>query len=267
MKTYSVDFLFEYHSTTYEPGQFQTARVVGENESLRDTAISVMREALKNGANLWTNEILEDVFIATYLVSDQVYDVKTGYEASGFGLKYALRPDGSIVVLEGYNPLGHDWTFRELHELADAAYIKGDPNKIILGLPIGLGAGGSGIPDMVSFMADVLSIGSFTLAGVRKITEGLKHTGIRRIAKRWKENNIDSPRQLREFLELKGAWRLAEVKKRLKLDDEFAMKLLTSLGMEIDGDLWKPGYSAKAIKKRKKWLELEKKYEERVYLS
>lgn len=264
MNSYRVNFLLQYHSKEYVGGQFRTSRIVGESDSLRKAAISVIKEALDDGANIWADEASEGAHIAVYLANNKVHDLKTGFESSGFGIKYALRPDGSLVVLEGYSPLGHDWTFKELHELAKCEYVKGDPKEIILGLPDGLGAGGVGVLDFISFLADVLSIGVASASVLRKISSNLKYHNIRKITKQWKENNIDSPRQIREFLEVKGTWTLSEVKRRLKLDDEFAIKLLASLGMEADGNLWKPGYSDTAIKNHKKWIQLEEKYEKEL---
>ncbi|HYF96773.1 MAG TPA: hypothetical protein VD947_01905, partial [Patescibacteria group bacterium] len=153
-----VKFTFEYYSENYATGTYTAERYLKDSDSIRQAAISVMREAVESGADVWTQDIDNDRSIALYLASKDISDTKTGYKYSGFGIGYDLDDSGGIIILDGYAPLRHDWTYLRIKELVELGYIKGNPARIVIGLPEGLGAGPQDIFDWLGFFADTLQV-------------------------------------------------------------------------------------------------------------
>ena len=259
-KTYTIKFSFDYYSSEMIWGRYEAERQLKLSDSLRKAAISVMNEALENGADIWTSDIDNDSSISIYVASRKIKDTDTGYDHSGFGTKYALDADGGIVLLEDYAPLHHDWNLAQIQELLEHGYIEGVPHHIIIGLPEGLGAGPQDIFDWLGFFADTLQVVGSTVLVKKYIIIPLRDRNIRKITKKWTKNGIKYPSQLREFIDTKADWELYEVKKRLKIDDEYAIKLLTALGLEPQKNSWRLSHSKQSIKNRKKWLRNEKRY-------
>ncbi|MCA9323820.1 hypothetical protein KC992_01830 [Candidatus Saccharibacteria bacterium] len=260
IKTHSITFIFEYFSECYKQGKYISRRHLTPNDSIREAAISVMREAIKNGADVWTKDINNESSISIYLVNDEINNAGSGYRNSGFGIKYDLNNSGGIIILDGYGPLQHDWAYSRIIELVELGYIKGDTTKIIVGLPEGLGAGEE-IYDFIGFLADVITVVGPSLAVVKYSKRKLNHRRIRRIVKKWAKNNIRYPHQIREFIDTKAEWSVGEVKKRLKLNEEYAIKLLSALGYEPVGNSWRLTQSKSSIRIRKNWMRNEKKYQ------
>ena len=72
------------------------------------------------------------------------------------------------------------------------------------------------------------------------------------------------PAQLREFIDVKAEWTLSEVKTRLKLNEEQAIKLLDALGLEPINNSWRLTQTKNSINKRKRWIVNEKKSKEKL---
>lgn len=242
--------------------KYEANRLVDGADSVRVVSMSVISEAMSKGVKVppWVEHKEHDIPISVYIASDAVHDTESGFTDSGFGIKYTIRQDGSVVILDGYSPLYYDWTFNTLDELVAEGYIKGDSRHIIIGTPGELGGGDLGIFDWVGFIASLEVFARFSVAGVRQVRQNAQLRNVRKIAEDWQTRGIEYPRHLREFIDTKGVWELAEVKKRLKLNDQYAIKLLTALGYEPVDDLWKMTHSTGSIKKRKAWMRNERKY-------
>jgi hypothetical protein len=230
------------------------------SSSIRTESLQVIRQAQEEGLTDRRDRAEDDAAVSVYLTNEKVTDALSGYDESGFGIKYSLNKDGSLRVLHGYEPLHHDWSLAELEELTEAGYIKGNPYKILVVLPTGLGAAPQDLFDWLGFMANVFGIGTPSVAVLKDIIGLIRYRKIRKAAEIWTKNGIQYPSQIREFIDTKPGWKLTEVKRRLKLDDEYAIKLLTALGLEPKKDAWQLTHSKKSIANRKKWLSGEKKY-------
>ncbi|QHN42679.1 hypothetical protein GII36_02300 [Candidatus Mycosynbacter amalyticus] len=180
---------------------------------------------------------------------------------STFGIKYGLNLDGGIKILDGYMPLSYDWTFREVSELVEDGYVKGSAYHVYVRVPDGLGALGGDTFDLIGFLDSSLSLGMLGYRGMIRVWQFRRYRGLRKLVHNWKEKNgVRYPYQLREFLDEKGEWRLSEVKKRLALNEEYAVKLLAALGYEPVKDSWRLTQSKQSIKHRSNWMKNEKRY-------
>ena len=86
----------------------------------------------------------------------------------------------------------------------------------------------------------------------------------RKIAEQWKEQGVKYPAKLREFIDVKAEWTLSEVKTRLKLNEEQAIKLLDALGLEPINNSWRITHTNNSINKRKHWIANENKYKKKL---
>jgi len=267
MEKYTVGVAYDYYSDsgdvgnpTVSRGRYTAERSVRPTDSVRNTTLSVIREAIGKGIVVWPESVDEDSPVQIYLESDQIRDAKSGYDYSRFGIRYGIAKDGSIIILDGYSPLRHDWTFAELEEMVSCKYLDGNPRRLVVGIPEGLGGDGVPAADWVGFIADMAALLGLSRAGIRWLWRLVRLRSIRKTVRSWQAGGIEYPHQLREFTDTKGVWELAEFKKRLKLDDEWAIFLLTSLGYEPTGNNWKLTHSKSSIKLRKAWLRNEHAY-------
>lgn len=231
-------------------------------DSVRDLAIARLKstEEFRNGS-LWYEDINSETPVHISLLSHRENHSHDKNGHTSFGIKYGLNSNGSIVILEMYAPLHYGWSFKEIKELTEEKYVKGDPTKIYVSLPVGLGAPGPDVFDFIGFMDSSLSLGLLGLHGLKRLTNILRYKKLRQIVKNWQtKNGIRYPSQLREFLSEKGEWKLSEVKLRLGLDEEYAIKLLSALGYEPVKNSWRLTQSDISVKKRKAWMRNEKKY-------
>ncbi|MDQ2972987.1 MAG: hypothetical protein M3Q79_00690 [bacterium] len=248
---YTVKFTFEYDS-----GKYTAERQLMSTDSIREASMSVINEALKEGISTWFDAINEETSLSIYLTSEKIQDIKSGYKHSGFGIKYDLDKDGGVLVLDGFDPLHHDWTLDRILKIVNYGYISEDYKHFIITVPDGLGGGWEGIFDWIGYFITVMEIASYTSRGARS----LLNRQVKNVAQAWEENRIKYPKHLRDFIDTKAEWKIDEVKKRLKINEEFAIKLLTSLGLEPKGDSWKLTQSKSSIRRRKLWIRNEKKY-------
>lgn len=257
----TIQFTLYIESTDGDYSKFEARRKVQSTESIRAHSISVIQEAIEHGVKSWTTDVSDDNAIQLYLAEDDVQNPTEGYNKHGFGIKYAINKDQSIRILNNYEPLHADWTLSEIQELVNANYIKGDQRHIIIGVPCGLGAGGGPMPfEWAGFLIALSAPVKLGWKHALRTVNLIDRRKIQKIAREWKNNGILYPSTLREFIDVKAEWRLPEVKQRLKLSDEYAIKLLTSLGFEPKGDGWRLTHSKASIENRSKWLTLEKKY-------
>lgn len=256
----SVEFVFDNYSASMKRGFYKVVKTMSSEDSVREVGLTIAKEAVKQGLVTYSTDIDDDRAIAIYVSSDQITNAEKGYAQSGFGIKYGINSDGSISFMSDFEPLHRNWRFSEIEELVSEGYIDGDSSKLIIGLPTGIGATPQEYFEWFSFMMDVvaaINLSARVFGNTRKTVANRK---IRRIIKLWNENGIHYPRQVREFIDTKGEWKLEEVKKRLKLDEEYTIKLLTSLGYEAQGNSWRLTHSKDSISHRKRWMRNEKKY-------
>jgi len=255
-----ITFLFDNYSSSDSRRFYKTEMLLDLNDSIREASLSVVNEAIRHGLVDLSGEVGDERAIAVYVSSPKITDAETGYKESGFGIKYSINKDGTIKVLSGYEPLHYDWKLSELEELIAEGYIDGDTSSLIVVLPMGLGAAPQDLFDWFGFLANTLQVmfaTSGVLAWFRCI---IANHRIRKFVKLWRTNGIRYPEQLREFIDTKGEWKLSEIKKRLRLTDEYAIKLLDALGFEPKGNSWRLTHSKKSIVNRKRWTRNEKKY-------
>lgn len=255
-----VKITFDNYSSSSKRKYYVAERNLHSKSSIREESLVIIRQAQRENLTGYRDLAGDDVGIAIYLRSKNITDAATGFKESGFGIKYSLRPDGSLHVLSGYEPLNHDWTFAELQELVAEGYIEGDPCEILVVLPTGLGAPLQDIFDLLGFMANIYGLAQPASSLVLRIVRLVKDRKIRAVIKGWIANGIYYPLQIREFIDVKPGWKLTEVKRRLKLNDEYAIKLLMSLGYEPVDNIWRLTHTKNSINNRKKWIRNEKKY-------
>lgn len=214
----NIKFLFDNCSNGETREFYETERVLEPSDSVRQAAISVINEAFAHGIKVYGEGVnnKEDA-ISIYISSPTINDVETGYEESGFGIKYSLNKNGAVRMLNGYYPLSHDWKFSELEELVTQGYISGDTAKLIVGRPIGLGAAPQDLFDWLGFASNVFTLAGVTNIALRRLKSIVVDCQIRKIVALWSKNGIKYPEQLREFIDTKGEWSLAEVKNALDL--------------------------------------------------
>lgn len=263
-----ITFLFDNISNGSKREFYETARELQSSDSIRDTAISVINEAAEQGVTIYDDGVHDKAeAISIYISSLSIKDASTGWEESGFGIKYSLGENGAIKILNGYEPLRHDWTLSELEEIIAAGYIKGDTSKLIIARPIGLGADPQDFFDWLGFFANTLQLASVAVSApsiLYRIVSLSRNRHYRKISRQWQKNGIHYPGSLREFIDTKAEWSLGEVKKRLRLNEEYAIKLLSSLGLEPVNDTWRITHSKQSIANRKRWMRNEKKYKKRA---
>ncbi len=230
-----------------------------ENDSIRELAISKIRSLKEYGESRLGYKDIDSTIPLSVSLHPNYSKSKGGH--STFGIKYGLNIDESIVVLEGYEPLHHDWTLSEIAQLVRSGYIKGDINHIYISIPMGLGAPGAEVFNFIGFLNDSLALSVIGWRALKSISSLWRYRELRKIIKQWqRKNGIRYPRQIREFLEEKGEWRLSEIKKRLSLNEEWALALLDGLGYEPVKNTWRLTQTKHSIKKRKSWMRNEKKY-------
>lgn len=242
--------------TTYNDtgrDNYVSTRMVSLEESLRTVALSVINESIGKTNHNWLEEACDDQPIVFYLEGSKD-------PLQGFGIDYAINKDGSIQFLNGLAPTQHNWTLTEIYELRDNGYIEGDKSGIAIATPEGLG----GSYEVAQIMDTIIFIGG-AYGGIAAITSamGIIRAKYSTLIKRWTYMDLRSLYQIRQLLDKKSVWSTDEVKKRLSVNEEFAIKILTKLGYEMSGDRWHLGQSQKSLAIRSKWLAKEKEIEKK----
>lgn len=240
---------------------FESVRFINDKSDLHKVCIDVMKEAVENGVEDFATKVYLERYDSASSIPPSIgytNDEKEGIQFS----KLRLLENGEIYFFERYAYLDYSWTLKEFQELFDNGYIKGNKEEIHFVVPEGRGSLGISFLPLIEQLSIVIEVGNFGIKSYifvkNKIIRFLQNRKIRKIAIHWeRENGIHHIAQLREFISLKGSWKLNEVEKRLKLSQEYATKLLDALGLECHKDIWVPSYSEDAIKKRKRWEETE----------
>ena len=61
----------------------------------------------------------------------------------------------------------------------------------------------------------------------------------------------------------KSTWTTKEVKTRLGTSEQRATKILQNIGYTLQGNKWRLGQTKTALRRREKWLEMEKRNKDR----
>lgn len=255
-----IKFLFDNYSSSEIRDYYETTKELDSEDTIRKVGLAVAREAKERGIVSHDQEISDERALGIYVSSEKITDAETGWQESGFGIRYSINNDGSVRALSGYEPLQHDWRLAEVEELVSEGYIQGNASKLIIVLPTGLGATPQDIFDWLSFIANTLEVVREASVVSRKIKSFVTDRKSRKISKQWQENGIYYPEQLRGFIDTKGEWKLSEVKRRLRLNEEYAFKLLVSLGLEPINNTWRLTHSKRSIGNRKRWIRNEEEY-------
>lgn len=233
---------------------YQVAREVNDNESLKDIAIEIALEAGEKGFYVYDGlKELNKIFLSFHPIAGE--DFLNNFP------NYYFNDKEEVIFFKDLEKFEYNWTLEELNRLKQKGYIKNDISTIYIILPQFGGVGDAGglevIKDLFFNHLLDLFIGygiSFTIEKGKKIIPNHKLKRIRKIADIWvEEGAIRNIWQLKNFVTQKGNWEIGELSQSLRIDQEFSQILLISLGYELQGNIYIPSYSVKAIQARKEW--------------
>lgn len=246
---------YDYDSKKFvSENVYKVTREVNEKESLKDIAIEIALEAGENGFHVDDGlKDLNQIFLNFSQITDE--DPLNNFP------NYYFNDKEEVIFFEGLEKYEYNWTLEELNWMKQKGYIKNDISTIYIILPQFGGAGDAGglqlIQDLFFNHLLDLTIGyglSLTVVGGKKVISGYKLRKIRKIAKYWvHEGSFRHIWQLKKFIIQKGNWEIEELSQKLRIDQEFSQILLVSLGYELQGNIYIPSYSDKAIQARKYW--------------
>lgn len=160
---------------------------------------------------------------------------------------------------------GGTLSLRGLDELIDLGYVDGNPRELLVLIDWGLG-GGEGFTDIAAWLFQHgvdIGIGYVGERILGRIVSSVssRFRGSRRdrrarlLAALWEGNNFFRPSDLREFVEFKAEWELAEFGKRLALKPASARQLLRSLGYEQNrASRWERSDRWRSKRRLRQWL-------------
>lgn len=185
--------------------------------------------------------------------------------ASPYGIGYDLNNDGSVIFLDGYKPLNHDWTYERIRALNNLGYISGDVDHIIVEIPCGLGGPGEMNFDALLESALVFIGIISNIEGVLQLMDRLvSRASYHRMVKDFKKNGLYSLKQIRNLLETNKTWKLKKVMKAFSVNRNVALRILRKLGYTSKNGVWCfDNESVESLEMRKQWLAKEK-LEERM---
>ncbi len=288
--TIEVEFIFicqaNYHISGKSHDFFSEKRMVKNDDSMREHANDLIKKALKNNIEGWLsnpNEVKNLPLSFSLLDSNiKITDELVNGDLSWIwknGVNYDLDGNGAVIMFSDNSIFAHDWKYKNIVEVSKSGFVSGDPKRVIVYLVDGLGGGGVIVPPEIILLLTqlqgqlmqkvtdyLLTIAiekslSFVGMGAINLIKTFRNSKIRKIAQQWSKNGLKYPYQLREFLELNAEWKLKEIKTRLKLNDQYAIRLLHLLGYEPISNSWSLTQSNYSIKARKNWMKSEKKYQ------
>ncbi|WP_404898324.1 hypothetical protein [Lactococcus garvieae] len=252
---------------------------VAPSDSADEDSLYVVTKDIEVTQSL--REVCKEIY-SDLIINEGVLD-RTGNleEIELFGLKMSLNQkdsekqffpnfrlgnQGEVIFFEGIEMYTYDWNLKELYELHNMGYLKGEKDEIIFEPPFtGFGAPIADIP-----INEILQV--FEIAfDLQALYRGIKRTKsfvsdykakkeIREVAKKWESvQGIYSVPQLRKFIEEHGPWTIAKLKQALQIKEEFAHLLLYSLGYDPRGDIWVARVNNDGLKRYESWIEGEDK--------
>ena len=252
----------------------EVSKVIDTNQPLKDVAINILNSLKQPKINLRPMNIDNDIRLMVEPLPNNVSIKKFIDNDSGFGIKYYINEDGSIRILDKVDNIYSQpqLTIDKLDQLSDLGYINYKKDHIVIIVLAGLGASVDidhlNLEIMIDFVKYVILPGYTIITAIPKLKKIILNwrfdKSARKIAEQWKEQGAIYPAQLREFIDVKAEWTLSEVKTRLKLNGEQAIKLLDALGLEPINNSWRLTQTKNSINKRKRWIVNEKKSKEKL---
>ena len=252
----------------------EVSKVIDTNQPLKDVAINILNSLKQPKINLGPMNIDNDIRLMVKPLPNNVSIKKFIDNDSGFGIKYYVNEDGSIRILDKVDNIYSQpqLTIDKLDQLSDLGYINYKKDHIVIIVLAGLGASVDidhlNLEIMIDFVKYVILPGYTIITAIPKLKKIILNwrfdKSARKIAEQWKEQGAIYPAQLREFIDVKAEWTLSEVKTRLKLNEEQAIKLLDALGLEPINNSWRLTQTKNSINKRKRWIVNEKKSKEKL---
>ena len=252
----------------------EVSKAIDTNQPLKDVAINILNSLKQPKINLGPMNIDNDIRLMVEPLPNNVSIKKFIDNDSGFGIKYYINEDGSIRILDKVDNIYSQpqLTIDKLDQLSDLGYINYKKDHIVIIVLAGLGASVDidhlNLEIMIDFVKYVILPGYTIITAIPKLKKIILNwrfdKSARKIAEQWKEQGAIYPAQLREFIDVKAEWTLSEVKTRLKLNEEQAIKLLDALGLEPINNSWRLTQTKNSINKRKRWIVNEKKSKEKL---
>ncbi|HAZ1132154.1 TPA: hypothetical protein J0V01_002732 [Enterococcus faecium] len=245
---------------------YTTVREVSDYDSVTDIAREIIVE-FNNNINGEFKGITKEMPVGLF------FNPESGQKFSETFPDFYFNDKNEVVFLDTIEKLKYNWSLKELTNMKRAGHIKNDISVIYIFIPHGIGGTGQITEIIVNFFIQTLSA---VLAGaavnfidkdnkIPKILTRKEKEQIQKIASYWVKNQgMESPEQLRTFITKKGNWELKELATNLNIPQEFAMKLLISLGYELSGNKFIPSYTDDAIQHRKIWEETEVFFKSRI---
>lgn len=252
----------------------EVSKVIDTNQPLKDVAINILNSLKQPKINLGPMNIDNDIRLMVEPLPNNVSIKKFIDNDSGFGIKYYINEDGSIRILDKVDNIYSQpqLTIDKLDQLSDLGYINYKKDHVVIIVLAGLGASVDidhlNLGIMIDFIKYVILPSHTIITAIPKIKKIILNwrfdKSARKIAEQWKEQGAIYPAQLREFIDVKAEWTLSEVKTRLKLNEEQAIKLLDALGLEPINNSWRLTQTKNSINKRRRWIVNEKKSKEKL---
>ncbi|MFK4926452.1 hypothetical protein ACI1TM_07225 [Lactococcus garvieae] len=229
-------------------------------QSLREVCKEIYLDLIVNEGVIDRTGNLEEVELFGLNMS-----LKQKHSDKQFFPNFRLGDQGEVIFFEGIEMYTYDWNLKELYELHNEGYLKGEEDEIIFEPPFtGFGAEIAGVPiDEILKIFEIISALNTLYGGVKWTTSYISDykakKEIKEVAKKWEnEQGIYSVPQLRKFIEEHGPWTIAKLKKALQIKEEFAHSLLYNLGYDPQGDIWVARVSEDGLKRYAAWIEGEK---------
>lgn len=183
-------------------------------------------------------------------------------------LTYDLEYDGSIRMSSVYER--ESISTQTVNELIECGYVIAQERSFVFRISEGRGGDGGSwdiVNDLLRQGIDLgfsdargILVGWFVSKSWGKIRGSVTDRRARTVAKDWANRKIESPHQLRKWIDLKSEWEPKEIDKRLfRGKNLFASKhLLKALGFTRSSRAtYTVGVSKKARRRRQKWLDAE----------
>lgn len=252
----------------------EVSKVINTNKPLKNVAIEVLNSLEQPKINLGPMNIDNDTHLMIEPLPNNINIKEFVNNYSGFGIKYFINEDDSIRMLDRVDNIHSQpqLTIDKLDQLSNLGYINYKKDHVVIIVLAGLGASVDidhlNLGIMIDFIKYVILPSHTIITAIPKIKKIILNwrfdKSARKIAEQWKEQGAIYPAQLREFIDVKAEWTLSEVKTRLKLNEEQAIKLLDALGLEPINNSWRLTQTKNSINKRRRWIVNEKKSKEKL---
>jgi len=274
MSKRKVTFIIPMFGDRGDRNFIEVSKVIDTDQPLKNVAINILNSLKQSKINLGPMNIDNDIRLMIEPLPNNVSIKEFIDNNSGFGIKYYINEDGSIRMLDEVDNIYSQpqLTIDKLDQLSDLGYINYKKDHIVIIVLAGLGASVDidhlKLEIMIDFVKYVILPGHTIIAAIPKLKKIILNwhfnKSARKIAEQWKEQGVKYPAKLREFIDVKAEWTLSEVKTRLKLNEEQAIKLLDALGLEPINNSWRITHTNNSINKRKHWIANENKYKKKL---